>query len=70
MKGGICMQVNSLAEIALAQMPSAAASAPSDIAIALLSKQLDVSQEMGADMVKAMERSVNPDVGGNIDISV
>ncbi len=37
---------------------------------ALLSKQLDVQEEQGKEMVKMMEQSVNPAVGGNIDVSV
>lgn len=66
-EGGFNMQIGSLADIALAQMP-AASSVPSDISVAMLSKQLDLTQEMGADMIKAMEHSVNPAVGGNIDV--
>lgn len=62
------MEIGSLADIALAQMPSLSTTAPSDIAVAMLSKQLDLTQEMGADMIKAMEHSVNPNVGGNIDV--
>lgn len=67
-KGGIDMEVNSMANIALAQMPSMSTSVPSDISVALLSKQLDLSQEMGDSMIQAMELSVNPNVGGNIDV--
>ena len=62
------MEIGSLADIALAQMPSLSTTAPSDIAVAMLSKQLDLTQEMGAEMVKAMEHSVNPGIGGNIDV--
>lgn len=62
------MEIGSLADIALAQMPSMSTTAPNDIAVAMLSKQLDLTQEMGAEMVKAMEHSVNPSVGGNIDV--
>lgn len=62
------MEIGSLADIALAQMPSSTSSVPSDISIAMLSKQLDLTQEMGADMIKAMELSVNPGIGGNIDV--
>ena len=62
------MDVGSLPNIALAQMPSLSTSVPSDISIALLSKQLDLSQTLGMDMVKAMEQSVNPGIGGNIDV--
>ncbi|MDE7310327.1 MAG: YjfB family protein [Eubacterium sp.] len=61
------MGIGSLADIALAQMP-VSTSAPSDISVAMLSKQLDLTQEMGADMIKAMENSVNPGIGGNIDV--
>lgn len=61
------MGIGSLVDIALAQMP-ATTSVPSDISVAMLSKQLDLTQEMGADMIKAMENSVNPAVGGNIDV--
>lgn len=61
------MGIGSMADIALAQMPSMSTSVPSDIAVAMLSKQLDMTQEMGADMIKAMEQSVNPGVGVHID---
>ena len=60
------MEISSMADFALAQMP--AMSAPSDISVAMLSKQLDMTQEMCAEMIKAMELSVNPGVGGNIDV--
>ena len=40
------------------------------IGSALLSKQLDVQQEAGDEMVKMMEQSVTPAVGGNFDVSV
>ncbi|MBO4882127.1 MAG: YjfB family protein [Lachnospiraceae bacterium] len=47
----------------------------SDISTAILAKALDTGRDMGQGMVElidsaAMERSVNPMVGGNIDISV
>lgn len=41
-----------------------------DIGVALLSKQLDSAEVMGDEMVKMMEMSVNPAIGGNIDISL
>lgn len=64
------MPIDSLSTIALAQMPSDPMSVPSDISIAMLSKQLDVSNRMGDEMIHAMERSVNPAIGGNIDTYV
>lgn len=62
------MDVGALSTIALNQLP--ATDAPSDIGLAVLSKQLDVSQQMGSEMVKALENSVTPYLGGNIDVSV
>ncbi|MCR5797535.1 YjfB family protein [Eubacterium xylanophilum] len=41
-----------------------------DISIAMLDKSLDNEQQMGDQLTKMMERSVNPSVGGNFDISV
>jgi len=62
------MDIGSLSTIALNQLP--ATGNPSDVDLAILSKQLDVSQEMGSQMVKALENSVTPYLGGNLDISV
>ena len=38
--------------------------------VLMLSKQLDTVEDMGDSMIKLMEQSVNPHLGGNIDISV
>ena len=62
------MDVGALSTIALNQLPTT--DAPSDIGLAVLSKQLDVSQQMGSEMVKALENSVTPYLDGNIDVSV
>ena len=45
-------------------------SGPAGLSAAILGKQLDVTQKLGDTMIQAMERSVNPHIGGNIDISV
>ncbi|MBR5407981.1 MAG: YjfB family protein [Lachnospiraceae bacterium] len=42
----------------------------SDFSVAMLDKSLDTFQDMGDSMTKLMEQSVNPNLGGNIDISV
>lgn len=42
----------------------------SDLGVAVLSKQLDVVQDMGDSMVKALEQSVAPHLGSNIDMSI
>ena len=62
------MDVTALNNIALSQISPS--TAPSDISVAILGKQLDVTQKLGDTMIQAMERSVNPHIGGNIDISV
>lgn len=41
-----------------------------DISVKVLSKNLDTMEALGDGMVKMMEMSVNPHIGGNIDISV
>lgn len=45
------------------------------VGIAVLDKQLDMSREVGAELMEimdsaAMELSVNPAVGGNIDLRI
>lgn len=62
------MDIGNLSTIALNQLTPN--TSPSDISVALLSKQLDMSQKLGSEMVKAMEHSVNPHLGGNIDVSI
>lgn len=62
------MDVTALNNIALSQISPS--TSPSDISVAILGKQLDVTQKLGDMMIQAMERSVNPHIGGNIDISV
>ena len=62
------MDVTALNNIALSQISPS--TSPSDISVAILGKQLYVTQKLGDTMIQAMERSVNPHIGGNIDISV
>ena len=62
------MDVTALNNIALSQISPS--TSPSDISVAILGQQLDVTQKLGDTMIQAMERSVNPHIGGNIDISV
>ncbi|MBR4184056.1 MAG: YjfB family protein [Lachnospiraceae bacterium] len=42
--------------------------APTDAGVAMLAKALSASNQEGADLIRAMEQSVNPAVGGNIDL--
>lgn len=41
-----------------------------DFGVIMLSKQLDTAEDMGDSMIKLMEQSVTPHLGGNIDISL
>lgn len=41
-----------------------------DIGVLMLSKQLDAAETMGDSMIKIMEQSAAPHLGGNVDISV
>ncbi|MEG1847452.1 MAG: YjfB family protein [Lachnospiraceae bacterium] len=41
-----------------------------DIGTAMLSKSLDLGEEIGDGLAKIMEQSVTPDLGGTIDISL
>ena len=57
-------------DIASMSMAMAANKSTQDIGVAMLDKTLDNFRENGADMVKMMERSVMPNIGGNFDMSV
>ncbi len=41
-----------------------------DVGVAVLSKNLDVIEELGQSMIKMMEQSVAPHLGQNIDLTV
>ena len=40
------------------------------VGAAMLSQSLELNEALGASMVQMMERSVNPELGGNIDVRV
>jgi len=42
----------------------------SSVGMAVLDKNLETAQSMGDDMAKLLEQSVNPDLGGNFDVSL
>ncbi len=47
-----------------------AAKTGSEVGMKVLSNALDTQDVMGASMIRMMENSVNPAVGGNFDASV
>ena len=62
-------------DIAGLSMALAQTSVQNDVSIAVLSKTMDANKTMGDGIVKmidaaAMEHSVTPHIGGNIDISI
>ena len=57
-------------DIASMSMAMAVNKTAQDIGVAMLDKTLDNFRDNGADMVKMMERSVMPNIGGNFDMSV
>lgn len=40
---------------------------PTDVGVAVLGKQLDAANASAAGLIRAMELSVQPNIGGNID---
>ncbi len=56
--------------LSLASITLSSANVNTDIGMALLSKSLEATDETGAAMIEMLEKSVNPMVGQNIDISI
>ncbi len=62
-------------DIGRISMSMAQSSLQTDVGIAMLSKSMDTADTAGAALTKmidaaAMERSVNPHIGGNIDMHI
>lgn len=64
------MEISNGIDIAAYSMSYASAGIMSSVSIAMLDKTLDMQQMMGDNLTKMMEMSVNPSVGGTIDIRV
>lgn len=68
------MGIGTIASAALFQMEQnmttsvSGIETPSDLGVAMLSKQLDASEASGESLIRAMELSVNPSIGSNIDV--
>ncbi len=59
--------VNTALSAVSASEPSSMSNA---VGMKMLSNALDMSEVMSDGLTKMMERSVNPHIGGNIDVSV
>ena len=65
------MEITPMIDIPSLSMAMSQNKVMNDVGVAMLSKSLDTFTEAGDMMTKVvMEQSVNPDIGGNIDISV
>lgn len=65
------MDISSLSSaLSAVQLTEAMNTMPSATSVAMLDKSLDMSSQMGDSMIKMMENSVTPHIGGNFDMSV
>lgn len=64
------MNITGLNDIALNALNSATSPTGQAIGLAMLDKQLEVTDALSSTMISAMENSVNPSVGSNIDVYV
>ena len=49
---------------------SASGSLQESVSVAMLDKTMELNETMNTEMIQAMERSVTPNLGGNIDLYV
>lgn len=59
-----------IVDIAALSMSMAASQVNTDVGVAVLSKNMDLLEDMGDGLQKMMEMSVNPNVGANFDVSL
>ena len=64
------MEITPMIDIPALSMAMSQNKVMSDVGVALLDKSLDTFTDAGDAMTKMMEQSVNPNLGGNIDVSV
>ena len=57
-------------DIGQISLANSQANTMTSVGIAVLSMSMDTVETLGDEMVKMMEQSVNPHIGGNIDVSV
>ena len=68
--GGEAMEITPMIDIPALSMAMSQNKVMNDFSVAMLDKSLDTFNDLGDSMTKMMEQSVNPAIGGNIDISV
>lgn len=69
-KGDERMEISDGMDIASYAMTMSSVSTQSKVSMAVLDKTLEQQQQMGAELTKMMELSVNPSLGGNFDATI
>ena len=64
------MEISDGLNIARYAAISAQNSTMEGVGIAMLSKAMDMQEQMGAELTQMMEQSINPNLGANIDLRV
>ncbi len=64
------MEISDGLNIARYAAISAQNSTMEGVGIAMLSKAMDMQEQMGAELTQMMEQSINPGLGANIDLRV
>ena len=64
------MEITPMIDIPSLSMAMSQNKVMNEVGVAMLDMSLDNFTEAGDTMTKLMEQSVNPNIGGNIDVSV
>lgn len=64
------MEIGSVDSIALAAMNIKQVETLTEVSTSVLAEAMDQSEIMGQGLIKMMELSVNPSIGGNFDMSI
>ena len=70
MDEGDYMEIGSVDSIALAAMNIKQVETLTEVSTSVLAEAMDQSEIMGQELIKMMELSVNPSIGGNFDMSI
>ncbi len=70
MDEGDYMEIGSVDSIALAAMNIKQVETLTEVSTSVLAEAMDQSEIMGQGLIKMMELSVNPGIGGNFDMSI
>ena len=70
MDEGDYMEIGSVDSIALAAINIKQVETLTEVSTSVLAEAMDQSEIMGQGLIKMMELSVNPGIGGNFDMSI